>query len=107
MKTEFDVNTWRSYYDQVQILGQYLKDSRPNIDGDPAKFKISIEERNRVESEIDELLKMCDNYLDKCKVYPKEPKWYYHRDNPITWVSSEKFQFSKLMTRKKYMTIAI
>ena len=107
MKTEFEVRTWRNFYDQVRILGAYLKDSRPDADGNPPKFKISLEERHKVENEIAELLAMSDKYLDKCKMHPREPKWYYDRSNETTWASSEKFAFSHLMPRKKYVTIRI
>lgn len=104
---EFDVKVWRSYYDQINILGQYLKDSRPDWESNPPKFKISLEERHKVEEEIDNLLKLSNDYIDKCKLYPKEPKWYYDRNNETTWPSSEKFQYSHLMARKKYVTIRI
>lgn len=104
---EFNAKVWRSYYDQIKILGQYLKDSRPDWEGNPPKFKISLEERHQVEKEIEELSKMCSDYLDKCKLYPREPKWYYDRNNETTWPSSEKFKYAHLMARKKYVTIRI
>jgi hypothetical protein len=104
---EFNVKVWRGYYDQVNILGQYLKDSRPDWEGNPPKFKISLEERHQVEKEVEELLKLSNDYLDKCKLYPREPKWYYDHNNETTWASSEKFKFSHLMARKKYVTIRI
>lgn len=104
---EFNVKVWRGYYDQVNILGQYLKDSRPDWEGNPPKFKISLEERHQVEKEVEELLKLSSDYLDKYKLYPREPKWYYDRNNETTWASSEKFKFSHLMSRKKYVTIRI
>lgn len=107
MRQEFSVRAWRSTYDQVNILGQYLKDSRPDWEGNPPKHIISLEERTKVEREIADLLKMNDKYLDKCKLYPREPKWYYDRNNESTWASSEKFQFFHLMPRKKYVTLSI
>lgn len=107
MKTEFNVRVWRGYYDQVNILGQYLKDSRPDWEGNPPKFRISLEERHQVEKEIAELLHACDAYLDKCNLRPREPRWYYDRSNETTWPSSEKFAYSHLLPRKKYVTIQI
>ena len=104
---EFKVSTWRSYYDQINILGLYLKDSRPDWEGNPPKFKISLEERHKVESEVAELMKACDDYLDKCHIRPHEPKWYYDRNNETTWASSEKFTFPHLLSRKKYIMIKI
>lgn len=104
---EFDVKIWRNYYDQVNILGQYLKDSLPDWDGEPPKFKITLDERRRIERDIEDLQKRCDAYLDRCKLYPKEPKWYYDRSNETTWPSSEKFIFHHLLPRKKYITVQI
>lgn len=107
MKTEFNVTAWRNAYDQVHILGQYLKDSRTDWEGNPPQFTISPDERRLVEKEIEDLLKMSDDYLDKCHLRPREPKWYFDRNNETTWASSEKFKFSHLMGRKKYVTIKI
>jgi len=107
MRKDFNVGVWRNYYDQVNILGQQLKDARPDIDGNPPKYKLSDEERLKIEGEIAELLSMSDAYLDKCKIYPREPKWYYDRSNKRTWASSEKFAFFNLVSRRKYVTIRI
>lgn len=107
MKQEFRAGAWRKIYNQVNILGQYLKDSRPDWEGNPPKFTISLEERHNVEREIRDLLKLNDDYLDKCNMRPREPKWYYDRTNETTWASSEKFQFFHLMPRKKYVTLSI
>jgi hypothetical protein len=107
MKTEFNVKAWRNVYDQVNILGQYLKDSRPDWEGNPPQFTISLEERSKVEKEIEDLIKMSDDYMDKCYLRPREPKWYYDRNNETTWASSEKFSFTHLLTRKKYVAITI
>ncbi len=107
MRTEFDVRVWRNYYDQINVLGQYLKDSRPDWEGNPPLFQISLEERHKVEKEVEELMRLSDKYLDQCHLRPREPKWYYDRNNETTWASSEKFLFSHLMPRKKYVTISI
>lgn len=104
---DFDISVWRRYYDQVQILGSYLKDSRPDADGNPPKFTITLEERHKVEGEITELNKLCDGYLDKCKMHPREPLWHYDRNNETTWLSSEKFQYAHLMRRTKYMRVRV
>tara|TARA_R110000868_G_scaffold72542_2_gene211309 strand:- start:386 stop:709 length:324 start_codon:yes stop_codon:yes gene_type:complete len=107
MRQEFNVKAWRNAYDQVNILGQYLKDSRPDWEGNPPKFTISMDERKKVEQEIADLIKLSDNYLDKCNLRPREPKWYYDRNNETTWASSEKFLFHNLMRRRKYVTLSI
>lgn len=104
----FDVNVWRSCYDQVQILGQYLVDSRPDADGNLPKFTISLGERASVEAEIKELTRMSSAYLDKCKLYPNDALWLYNPKNEGTWESSPKFKYSHLMyKRRKKMTIRI
>lgn len=102
---EFDVKIWRNYYDHVNVLGQYLKDSYPDYDGNPPKVNLTLKEKTEVLKEIEELQDKCTKYLDKCRLYPREPKWYYDRNNETTWPSSEKFIFHHLMPRKKYVTI--
>ena len=93
MKIEFNIREWRARYNQINILGQYLKDSRPDADGNPAKFKISLTQRHKTENEIAELMRLNDQYLDRCHLRPKDPKWYYDRFNEETWASSEQFVF--------------
>ncbi len=103
----FNSSVWRSIYDQVKTLGKYLKDSRPDIDGNPPQFTITLQERRLVEKEIETLLKKSNHYLDRCKLYPREPKWIYNSSNPTSWASSEKFQFYHLISKKKYIKIAV
>lgn len=67
MDKEFDINVWRSYYDEINILGQYLKYSYPDWDGNPPKFIISLSERRKVEKDIAEIIKKCSAYLNKFK----------------------------------------
>ena len=102
---EFNVKVWRGYYDQINILGQYLKDSRPDWEGNPPKFTISLQERKQVEDEIKQISKLSSDYLDKCKLHPHEPKWVYNPRNETTWASSEKFIFHHFMPKKKYLTV--
>ncbi len=104
---DFDAKVWRNYYDQVKILGQYLIDSRPDEEGNPPKFTIPLDERREVEKDINHLLKNCDKYLDKCKLHPKDSLWYYDRNNQTTWLSSESFKFANVMSKKRYMTVAV
>lgn len=102
---DFDIRIWRNYYDQINVLGTYLKDSYPDVDGNPPKFYISLSEKHKIEKEIDELMKNCDSYLDKCKVRPKDPLWHYDRTNCTTWASDEKFAYRHLVKTKKYITM--
>lgn len=106
-KTEFDVNVWRGWYNQVHILGEHLKDTFPDQYGNPPKVKISDEERIQLEKDIDHLLKMSDRYLDKCRLIPHPPKWNFDRNNETTWASSEKFLFHDVLIKhkKKYLSI--
>lgn len=107
MITEFTTRQWRSYYDQVNILGMYLKDSLPDGKGKKPKFQITEEERLKVEAEIAELISMCDKYLDKCRLYPREPRWHYDRFNEKTWASSDKFAYQNLMSNRKNVVIRV
>ncbi len=104
---EFNINVWRGYYDQVQILGQYLKDSLPDSYGNPAKFKITLVERREAEKEVQHFMKLSDKYLDKCRMFPRERPWVYDRNNELTWASSEKFMFFDLMPKTKNITISL
>lgn len=104
---EFNVKIWRGYYDQINILGQYLKDTHPDWEGKPPKCTISLEERRKIEKEIEQLKKMSNDYLDKCRLHPREPKWIYNSRNQTTWASSEKFVFHHLMPKSKYMNIRL
>lgn len=107
MKHEFTVSAWRRYYDQINILGLYLKDSQYDAEGNPPKFKITLQERERVEKEISDLMKLNDAYLDKCCMKPNEPLWTYDKNNEHTWASSEKFLFGHLLTERKHASINI
>lgn len=107
MKQEFSIAIWRSFYDEIKQLGQYLIDSRPDYQGNPPKFTISLEKRNETEKHIENLMKMSDAYLDRCHLYPRERKWRYHRDNQTTWASSNKFEYAHLMPLETYVKITI
>ena len=107
MRNEFRVKDWRKFYDQVRILGEYLKDSRADADGNPPKFRISLEERRKAEDNIKNLLKMSDDYLDRCRLYPRERKWKYDRENETTWSSSDKFEYKELMPHKSHVIIRL
>lgn len=104
---EFEVRVWRNYYDQVNILGQYLKDSKPDEWGNPPKHVISDYERKRIERDIEQLLSQSDKYLDRCKIYANERAWTYDRNNKTTWSSSHTFLFHHLMPKKRHMIVAI
>ncbi len=92
-KISFDLVEWRTYYDMVKTLGQYLIDSRPDIEGNPPKFTISLSERKKIENEIKQLTNDSNAYLDRCGMKMPAPKWFYDRHDEETWASSDKFQF--------------
>lgn len=104
---DFEINVWRGYYDQIQALGAYLKDSRPDVDGVAPKFTITLSERHKLEGELVRLTNLCDKYLDKCRIHPREALWPYDRTNETTWASSEKFKYSHLMPKRRYVRVQI
>lgn len=64
MPEKFNPRIWRNYYDQVQILGEYLKDSYPDAEGNISKVNISEEEKHKIRVDISQLLRYSDKYID-------------------------------------------
>ncbi len=94
----FEVNVWRNIYNKVQLLGKYLIDSRPDKDGNPPAFKISLEERFEVEEQIKRLTSQSNNYLNRCGMRMPSPKWHYSIKDETTWASSDKFEYPHLLS---------
>lgn len=89
----FSIAKWRAMYDEVNTMGAILKSTQPDAEGNPPKNTISDATRRKMDKEIKKLLAKSDKYLDECRVLPKKPLWKYCRDNPETWLSSDKFEF--------------
>lgn len=92
-----DLKVWRDIYDSVQTLGKYLKDSRPDKDGNPPAYTITLKERNSIEIKIKDLISRSNAFLDKRDIKPNPQKWHYDSEDETTWASSEKFAYAHLI----------
>ncbi len=105
----FNPRTWRNFYDQVQILGEYLKDTYPTLDKNGKKLPpvviISEEEQQSIEADISILVAGSQKYLECCGMKPREPLWIYNIEDPRTHVSSDEFKFKHLMPGYKPISI--
>ena len=93
----FNINIWRKYYDRVKELGQRLRDSKIDADGNPPLIDISRTEQDDMQTEIDNLMKRSALYLNVCEMKPRKPLWHYNRLDQTTWLSSEKFKYAHLV----------
>lgn len=93
----FNIKNWRNYYDQIHILGKYLKDSLPGEHGQKPAFKISVEEQEQIARDIDRLSSRCMNYLDKWHIKAPDPLWVYKKHDKTTHESEPEFAYRHLM----------
>ena len=94
---EFSIKEWRRMYYKIKELGHMLQQSRVDADGNPAPYPLPREERLDLESQIDNLMKKNDRYLDACGKKCPPPLWIYNAQDKRTWVSHESFKYTHFM----------
>jgi hypothetical protein len=94
---KFNLQIWRNYYDNVQKMGELLKNSKPDEDGNPPINELSYDAKKALESSIKTLCEKCSGYLDQTATMPKHPLWIFNIDDETTWFSSEKFDYAHLL----------
>lgn len=94
---EFSIKEWRKMYYKVKEISYMLKQSRPDSDGNPAPFPLPREDRLDLESQIDDLMKKSDQYLDACGRRCPKPLWNYNVKDVRTWPSHESFKYAHLL----------
>ncbi len=93
----FNINVWLKYYHKVHELGEKLRDSKVDAEGNPAKVDMSKSEQDDIQTEIDNLMKRTALYLNVCEMKPRKPLWHYNRLDESTWLSSTKFKYAHLV----------
>ncbi len=59
---------WRKIYDRVTYLGNLLRYTRPDYDGNPALIRLTESELEEIQEEIQDLQAHSEMYLDKIGV---------------------------------------
>lgn len=94
---QFNINEWRKIYDRVHAIGQLLKDSRIDKDGNPAVNPLGYDTKRNLDAEIINLLDRCNDYLDSCNMRLPEPLWHYDKEDPKTHASHESFKYGHFL----------
>lgn len=92
------MNVWKSCYDKVQEIGQFIKDSSTDIDGNHKLPLISKTEKKEWLIKIDKLLKESNYFLGKKKLILFKKKWQYKLNDPTTHASSIAFEYEHKMS---------
>lgn len=100
---KLDINEWRRQYDNAQVLGKRLKDSRFTQDKKgkwhAPKLELTEEQQKNLEEQITDIIKGCGNYLDACGITRPKPLWIYDEKDKSTWASDPLFAYGHLIKR--------
>jgi hypothetical protein len=94
---QFNIQTWRKRYDEIQNLGQIIKNSLPNKEGTRPVTPISHETRMSLEKDIEERCKKVSEYLEASNMQMPSPLWHFDIKDESTWLSSEHFAYGHLV----------
>lgn len=92
----FHMSVWHKYRKQASIIGNHI-DSYKNNKG------VILLEKKILEGyiqQITDILKECNEYMDKCGLTPTPILWKYNVKDPTTHPSNKAFIYKDRMTKQ-------